>query len=219
MNYAATREQWLWVAVLSLVRQIFAGLIVLGDSGKYLRRSEKQVMRAQLNNSLRYGFVLLLMIGFGAWSGGAQAQSVRLLGDYRDWSAFATSDDAGQLCFAMTKPETVSPQPDEYTQAYLYITHRPGESISGEFNLVAGYEFGEDSVAEVSVGGNSYDLFTRGDAAWLDDATQSVNLAGNIRAGSSLSVEGTTVRGIKIKLVFSLSGATAAQRAIDSECN
>lgn len=175
-------------------------------------------MRAQLNNSLRYGFALVLMVGFVTLNGGAQAQSVRILGDYRDWSAYATSDDAGQLCFAMTKPETVTPQPDEYTQAYVYITHRPGEGVRGEFNLVAGYEFGEDSFAEVKVSGDSYQLFTKDDAAWLDDPAQAVNLAGNIRAGSSLSVEGTTVRGIKIKQVFSLSGATAAQRAIDSEC-
>jgi acetyl-CoA acetyltransferase len=39
-----------------------------------------------------------------------------------------------------------------------------------------------------------------------------------IRAGSTMTVEGTTERGIKVRQVFSLSGATAASRSIDAAC-
>jgi hypothetical protein len=168
---------------------------------------------------LRFGgTVMLVTVLAVAGAGQSLAQSVRLLGDFRDWSAYATSDDAGRLCFAMTRPVTTEPEPDGYGDAYLYVTHRPGEGIRAEFNLVAGYELQPDSTARVSVGGNSYALFTQGDAAWLEDPSQSGDLAGNIRAGSSLTVEATSARGIKVRQEFSLSGATAAQRAIDSEC-
>lgn len=152
-------------------------------------------------------------------AGGASAQSVRLLGDFRDWSAYATSDDAGQLCFAMTKPKQIEPQPDGFTEAYLYLTNRPAEGVRNELNLVAGYQFSPDTGAALTVGSHTYTLFTDTDAAWLEDVSQSENLAGFIRAGSSLWVEGTTERGIKIKQVFSLSGATAASRAIDAACS
>lgn len=148
----------------------------------------------------------------------ATADTVRLLGDFRDWSAYASTDAASAVCFSLTKPTTVEPEPNGYTQAHLYVTNRPGEKIVNEFNLVAGYTFAPDSTATVSVGGQSFTLFTQNDAAWLDDAAQSANLASAIRAGSSLVVEGTSAAGIKVKQTFSLSGATAASQAIGAGC-
>ena len=103
-------------------------------------------------------------------------------------------------------------------EAYLYITNRPGEDVVSEFNIVAGYTFQTGSVATVSVGGQSFNLFTQGDAAWLDDAGQSTALAAAIRAGSTLSVEGTNATGARVVQSYSLSGATAAQQAIGAEC-
>lgn len=153
-----------------------------------------------------------------ALTASASAQQVRLLGEHRAWSSYGASDASGQVCFAMTKPESVTPTPDGYTQAYIYITNRPGESVSSEFNVVAGFAFQPDSKATVNVGGQVFNLFTQNDAAWLDDASQSSALASAIRAGSSMTVEGTTAAGIKITQNYSLSGATAAQQAIGSGC-
>lgn len=150
--------------------------------------------------------------------GSASAQQVRLLGEHRAWSSYAASEASGAVCFAMTKPESVTPMPDGYSQGYVYITNRPGESVSNEFNLVAGFSFQPDSVATVDVGGQKFNLFTQNDAAWLDDASQSDALASAIRAGSALTIEGTTAAGIKVVENYSLSGATAAQQSIDSGC-
>jgi len=151
-------------------------------------------------------------------AGAANAQQVRLLGESRAWSSYGATDAAGAVCFAMTKPESVTPTPDGYTQAYIYITNRPAENVASEFNLVAGFTFQPDSVATVTVGGQTFNLFTQNDAAWLDDVEQSAALATAIRAGSSMVVEGTTAAGIKVTQNYSLSGATAAQQSISSEC-
>ena len=148
--------------------------------------------------------------------GAADAQSVRLIGDYRDWSAYSASEGAGALCFAMSKPTEVSPTPDGYTAAYLYLTNRPGEGIRNEFNLVAGFNFAPDQPATLSVGGQTFELFTENDAAWLLDPSLGDSLAGAMRAGSTLTIDGTSDRGIKVTQIFSLSGATAASRAIES---
>jgi hypothetical protein len=144
------------------------------------------------------------------------AQSARVLGDFRDWSSFAADDGSGTICFAMTKPKTSDPAAEG--QAYLYITNRPGEDVSGEFNVVAGYTFQTGSVATVSVGGQSFSLFTQNDAAWLDDSGQSAALAAAIRAGSALTVQGVNAAGTQVIQNYSLSGATAAQQAIGAEC-
>jgi hypothetical protein len=155
----------------------------------------------------------LLLAALGALP--VQAQSVRLLGEFRDWSSYSASEGAGALCFMMSKPLETEPMPDAMGEAHLYLTNRPAESVRGEFNLVAGFPFAADTPATVSVGGQSFELFTENDAAWLLDPGQAENLAGAIRAGSSLVVDGTTERGIKVRQTYSLSGATAASRALD----
>ncbi|HTN63670.1 MAG TPA: invasion associated locus B family protein, partial [Devosia sp.] len=137
---------------------------------------------------------------------------------FRDWSSYAASDGTGPVCFALTKPKEVKPQPDGYSEGGLYITNRPGENIKNEFNLVAGFAFQTDSVATVNVSGQVFNLFTQNDAAWLDDVSQADALASAIRAGSTMVVEGTSAAGIKIVETFSLSGATAASQAIGGEC-
>lgn len=149
----------------------------------------------------------------------AFGQSVRILGDHNRWSAYATTESAGRICFALSIPTSVEPRPDGYTEAHFYITHRPAEGVRTEVNLVAGYNFAPDTPAVLSVGGQSFSLFTRGDAAWLADPSQTDEAVRAIRAGSTMTIEGTSDRGIKIRQVFSLSGATAASRSIDAACS
>ena len=162
--------------------------------------------------------VALALVASLSFTAATSAQQVRLLGEHRAWSSYAANDAAGEVCFAMTKPESVTPTPDGYSQAYIYITNRPAESVTTEFNLVAGFPFQPDSKATVSVGGDVFNLFTQNDAAWLDDAGQAADLASAIRAGSSMVVEGTSAAGIKVTQNYSLSGATAAQQSIGAEC-
>jgi hypothetical protein len=145
----------------------------------------------------------------------ASAQSVQQLGEFRAWSAYTAAEGTGAVCFAMTKPESVEPQPDGFTEAFLYLTHRPADGVDNEINLVAGFEFAPDQPAVLTISGQSFDLFTQKDAAWLLDPGQSDNLAGAMRAGSSLTIEGTNLDGVRVTETFSLSGATAASRAID----
>ena len=148
----------------------------------------------------------------------ALAQSVKLIGEFRAWSAYSATESTGPVCFALAKPSEVTPSPDGFTEAFLYLTHRPSEGVRNEMNVVAGFTFAPDTTATASVSGQSFELFTENDAAWLLDPGQNDNLAGALRAGSSVVIEGTSDKGIKITETFSLSGATAASRAIEGDC-
>lgn len=159
------------------------------------------------------GLALLAVPG-----GAALAQSVQVLGDYRAWSSYSANDGSGPICFAASKPTETSTIPDGYGEAFLYVTHRPAEGVRYEINVIAGYEFAVDSIAIMRIGSNSFDMYTTGDAAWLADPTVSSDVAGLIRAGSRLEIEGSAADGTRVVQTFSLSGATAAQRAIDSAC-
>lgn len=148
----------------------------------------------------------------------AAAQTVKLLGEYRSWAAYAASESTGPVCFALTRPSQVTPTPDGYTQSWLYLTNRPTEGVRNEINLVAGYIFAADTPATATVGSQTFELFTQADAAWLLDPSQSDSMASALRAGSSVVIVGTSDKGIKISETFSLSGATAASRAIEGNC-
>lgn len=148
----------------------------------------------------------------------ALAQSVRLIGEFRSWSAYSATEQTGPVCFALTRPTEITPQPDGFSGAYLYLTNRPSIGVRNELNLVAGFTFAADTPATATVSGQTFELFTDKDAAWLKNPSQNDNLAGALRAGSSVLIEGTTDNGIKVSQTFSLSGATAASRAIEGNC-
>ncbi|HHS82114.1 MAG TPA: hypothetical protein ENJ68_01210 [Devosia sp.] len=172
--------------------------------------------------SYRYAsgpFLFALVVILGATAAvPVRAQSVQVLGDFRDWSAYTANDGSGPICFAMSSPKSVEPEPDGYGEAHIYLTHRTVEGLRAEFNLIAGYEFAPDLPATAKIGGRVYELFTQGDAAWLADPAQAQTFAANIRSGSTLLIEGTSALGVKVVQSFSLSGATAASRAIDRAC-
>lgn len=166
----------------------------------------------------RLGTGALASIALLLLAGPVLAQSVKAIGTFNDWSAYSAASGTGQICFALSKPTEVTPAPDGYTQAYLYLTDRPSEKIGNEFNLVAGFTFAPDQPATLTVAGSSYQLFTKDDAAWLDDPGQNESLAGMMRAGSTAVIDATTDKGIKVRETFSLSGATAASKAVDAGC-
>lgn len=148
----------------------------------------------------------------------ANAQAVKLLGQYRDWSAYTATEATGPVCFALARSTNVEPSPDGFTQAYLYLTYRPSENVRNELNIVAGFTFAQDQPATATVDGQSFELFTEKDAAWLLNPSENNNLAGAMRAGSSIVIEGTSEAGIRVTETFSLSGATAASKAVESGC-
>lgn len=163
------------------------------------------------------GVLVVVFLVLGSVTG-AQAQSVRLLGDFSDWSAYAARDTSGQMCFVLSKPKDVRPSPEGYTQSYLYLTHRPAEGVRHELNFVAGYELAPERAPTVRIGGQSFELFVDQGAAWLDNTALTETVAGNMRAGSSMTINVTTADGTEVTETFSLSGVTAASRAIDREC-
>lgn len=147
----------------------------------------------------------------------AAAQSVRVLGEHNSWSAYATTETEGRICFVLSRPTQTTPAQGG-GDAYFYITHRPARAIRSEINLVAGYQFAAGSVARLTVGARSFDLYTEGDAAWLADPAQADAAVAAIRGGSTMVVEGTALSGETVRQTFSLAGATAATGAIDGAC-
>ena len=103
------------------------------------------------------GLVILCGLSLPAFG-----QSVRILGDHNQWSAYATTESAGRICFAMTTPTAVEPRPEGYGEGHFYITHRPTEGVRTEINIVAGYNFAPDAGNAQRRGAGVPPLYARG---------------------------------------------------------
>jgi hypothetical protein len=83
--------------------------------------------------------------------------------------------------------------------------------------MIAGYTFKQGSEPVVTINRRKYKFYTEGDAAWVFQKDES-ELVKQMKAGSTMVVQGTSSRGTLTTDTYSLSGITASLQAIDKEC-
>ncbi len=110
----------------------------------------------------------------------------------------------------------MSPMPDGFTAAYLYITTGLPSRCATRSTSSPASPSRPIRRQRSPFPGSATTSSPRATPAWLLDPARNSDLAGSIRAGSILTIEGTSDKGIRVVETFSLSGATAASRAIES---
>ena len=148
----------------------------------------------------------------------AQAQEPKPLGEFQDWAAYTYESDSGPVCYVVSQPTDWEPKNVNRGPIFFLITHRPSERVRNEVNTIIGYPFKEDSTATVTVGDDSFELFTSGDGAWADTADRDREIVEAMKAGSTMRLEGVSWRGTETVDRYSLLGVTDAMNKIDAEC-
>ena len=69
-----------------------------------------------------------------------------------------------------------------------------------------------------SIGNSRFALFTKGDKAFVSDATQELKLIDSMKRGSFMTVRAVTNDGTSISDTYSLIGVTAAVNALAGGC-
>ena len=167
--------------------------------------------------SIRGAAVAALMAALAA---PAVAAESRLLGSEGDWSAFGGDDP--KECWAVSPPKsTRNTQEGKEVQVTrsdirLYIAYRPGQN--GEVSFQGGYPFAPDSTVDVTIGSQTFKLFTEGENAWTGSPDEDAKLISALRAGSEAVVKGRSTRGTRTTDTFSLSGITAMTNAARDTC-
>jgi hypothetical protein len=147
----------------------------------------------------------------------AQAPQQTSLGTFNDWSAYSASLPNGKVCFVIAQPKSRAPEGLNRDPAYFFITHRPGDKVKNEVSMQSGFPLQANGAAEVSVGSDSFRLFTENERAWSDGQNDQ-KLVGAMRGGSSMTVKSTSSRGNVTTDTYSLSGISAAMDRINQEC-
>ncbi len=161
---------------------------------------------------------LTALLGAMALLPAAQAQGIKRVGDFGDWSAFKFSEDSGLACYMSSEPTKAAGNYTKRGEVFAIVTHRPAEKRIGEVSIIAGYTYKKDSKVKVAIGKQNFDLFTQEDGAWALDTTADEKLVQAMKKGNRMVVKGTSSRGTLTTDTYSLIGFTKAYRAIGKAC-
>jgi hypothetical protein len=164
---------------------------------------------------MRATFAILATIGLTL---PVQAQALKLVNTFSDWSSYAHDDGKTKICFAVSRPKSQEPKNVNRDPAYLYVSAWPRDGVKSEISIRIGYPFKKDSQVTVTVGPASFKLFTQSDRAYVSDATQELKLIDAMKKGASLQVQGISERGTTTTDTYSLTGLSQAIQSLAEQC-
>lgn len=144
--------------------------------------------------------------------------SAKQIGAFKDWSAHAEGKGKARTCWIYSEPVKDEGKYKRRGRIYLLVTHRPGEKTFNQVQFTAGYTYKKGSAVQVAVGKKKFELFTNGDTAWARSTKDDAALVAAMRSGARMVVNGQSSRGTRTKDTYSLSGISAAHKAIGKAC-
>lgn len=163
---------------------------------------------------------LCLMVALTS-PGYAQSNSLgidhKMLGDFGDWQAYTYEQSGGKRCTMASQPLKDEGDYSKRGPIWSFVMNRPKEGATGEVGFQMGYPIKQGSLVKLEIGGAKFDLYTSGEGAyaWREDEPKIIQ---TMRAGATMAVTGTSTRGTVTKDIYSLSGFTAANEAINKAC-
>jgi invasion protein IalB len=159
----------------------------------------------------------LILAALPVMAAPASAQDQKLLGRFGDWEALSQGSGAGRVCYMVSKPQEAGLR-SRRGDIFFLINHWPERKEFDVVQVDIGYTFKERSEVEVSIGSDTWKLFTRDGNAWTYKPQDDAELVAALRKGSRMSVKGTSSRGNATVDRYSLRGTSAAHDAIDKAC-
>lgn len=141
------------------------------------------------------------------------------LGEFGRWAGWMLEEQGGKLCYIYSEPTKSEGDYTRRGDTYVQVTHRSAANSRNVVSVTAGYLYRETSEVEVVIDGDrKFMLFTEGDSAWARDSKTDNAIVQAMRAGRTMVVRGTSVRGTLTTDTYSLNGVTAAHNAISKAC-
>jgi hypothetical protein len=151
-------------------------------------------------------------------AGAVLAQTPEFLGTHRDWNVYAFTENGEKICYMASEPKK---QEGNYTRRgnpAVLVTRRPGPKVVDEVSVQPGYSFLDGSEVNVTIGGEKFALFTRGEHAWTRSEEEDRALINAMKRGNEMTVRGTSTRETYSLDTYSLLGFTAGYDAMVGAC-
>jgi len=162
---------------------------------------------------------LIFIIFLSAFANQVNAEEVKKMGKHKDWETYIIKSDTGKVCFAQSIPVLQSPK-SNLRDSRLFISFRPGEQITNEISITAGYEFNKKNLVTAESGKNKYkfDLMQDG-FAWMTSKKSEEKMIKTMKKGSRIMITGHGQNGSQTKDHYSLLGFTKAYNATKANCS
>ncbi|MGB0681770.1 MAG: invasion associated locus B family protein [Magnetovibrionaceae bacterium] len=168
------------------------------------------------STALISGFVLGLVLSLGSQA--AHAQATKPLGKSGAWEALTYTENGSPVCYMGAVPDKAKGNYTRRGDTFVLITHRPGDRTFDVFSVEAGYSYKDGSEVTVSIGGQTFKLFTQGGNAFAYDDKADTALVRAMKRGSTMVIKGQSSRGTLTTDTYSLKGFTASHGKIDKAC-
>ena len=146
------------------------------------------------------------------------APVTQTLGKVDSWTAYASQDSTGRVCYVVGQPRKSEPAGFARKAPQAMVTHRPVEKIANVVSFVEGYPLKEGSEVGLDVGGSKFELFTKDDSAWARTAELDKSIVGTLAKGKQAVVKGLPQKGPATTDVYALAGFAKALALIDKAC-
>jgi hypothetical protein len=137
---------------------------------------------------------------------------------FNAWGAYSYNTGNSKVCYVLSVPAEKSPANIDHGDNFFLVTQRPGQNISYEPQVMAGYVLKAGSKVTVNIDGKVFSMFVKDRSAWLENAAEEPSLVAAMKGGHAMKVEATSQRGTKTAYSYSLSGISASLKQIET-CN
>ena len=146
-------------------------------------------------------------------------EEIKKMGNHKDWETYIINSETGKVCFAQSKPVLQAPKANP-RDARLFISFRPGEKITNEISITAGYEFNNKNSITAKSGKHKYKFdITQEEFAWIADNKLEKKMIKTMKKGSRIMVTGYNQKGSQTIDHYSLLGFTKAYNATKANCS
>ena len=161
----------------------------------------------------------IFIIFLTTFSNQINAEEVKKMGTHKDWETYVINNEQGKVCFTQSKPVLQSPK-NSSREARLFITFRPGEKITNEISITAGYEFNTKNSITATSGKNKYKFnIAQEGFAWITDNKLENKMIKIMKKGSRIMITGYNQKGSQTIDHYSLLGFTKAYNAAKTSCS
>jgi invasion protein IalB len=166
---------------------------------------------------LQFFTALFFVVGYSGLSRAEGAAVV--LEDFKAWSLHQSRSASHNICYVAAMPSQKTPTAANRAAVVFYISTWPKDGVRSEVSVKLGYPIKPTTKVTVTIGSETFDLQARTERAYVYDATQELKLIDAMKSGSSMTVTGLSERGTKTSDTYSLSGITAALKAMADRCS
>lgn len=162
---------------------------------------------------------ILAGVALVATASAATAQSAKSavkVEQHADWGTYSYTDNNSKVCYVLSQAvkDKMEPKNLDHGAIYFTVSQKPSKNVMYEPQFITSYDMQENSKPVVTIGDKSFEMFIRGNYAWVANAAEEPILVAAMKAGSTMKVQAKSKRGNATSYIFSLKGISAALSSI-----